>query len=74
MAGGGRTPGSESGEYNTTAYAKQGDVGSNLPAVQSTVWKAGGLGLTGWFIRANHGTFDAGLQEEAMLCVCVLLS
>jgi len=55
MAGGGRTPGSESGEYNTTVYAKQGDVGSNLPAVQSTVWKAGGLGLTGWFIRANHG-------------------
>jgi len=56
MAGGGRTAGVESGEYNTTAFAKQGDLGSTLPeAPTGTVWKAGGLGLTGWYIRANHG-------------------
>lgn len=56
MAGGGRVAGVESGEYNTTAYAKQGDLGSKLPASPpGTVWKAGGLGQTGWYIRANHG-------------------
>ena len=55
VAGGGRAAGEESGEHNKTAYAKQGDLGSKLPAVPSTMWKAGGLGLAGWFIRANHG-------------------
>lgn len=48
--------GVQSGEYNTTKYAKQGDLGSNLPE-QSTgiVWTAGALAETAWFIRANHG-------------------
>eukprot|EP00908_Phaeocystis_cordata_P021338 Transcript_3687.p1 GENE.Transcript_3687~~Transcript_3687.p1 ORF type:complete len:213 (-),score=73.08 Transcript_3687:287-925(-) len=56
MAGGGPVAGVESGEYNTTVFAKQGDLGSHLPeAPTGTVWKAGGLGLTGWYIRANHG-------------------
>jgi hypothetical protein len=56
MAGGGPNPGAESGEYNATQFAKQGDLGSNLPVTATgTVWKAGGTGLTGWFIRANHG-------------------
>ena len=56
MAGGGPTFGSESGAYNTTKFAKQGDLGSNLPpAASGVVWKAGGLATTGWYIRANHG-------------------
>lgn len=56
MAGGGPTFGVESGAYNATTFAKQGDLGSHLPENPTgTVWKAGGLGLTGWFIRANHG-------------------
>ena len=55
MAGGGPTSGVESGEYNTTQFAKQGDVGSNLPEAKGTVWRAGALEQTGWYIRANHG-------------------
>ena len=57
MAGGGPVSGVESGEYNTTRFAKQGDLGSKtLPyAPTGTVWKAGGVGTTGWYIRANHG-------------------
>eukprot|EP00746_Dinoflagellata_sp_MGD_P030095 gnl/MRDRNA2_/MRDRNA2_17129_c0_seq1.p1 gnl/MRDRNA2_/MRDRNA2_17129_c0~~gnl/MRDRNA2_/MRDRNA2_17129_c0_seq1.p1 ORF type:complete len:399 (+),score=55.23 gnl/MRDRNA2_/MRDRNA2_17129_c0_seq1:54-1199(+) len=56
MAGGGPKAGPESGEYNTTEYAKQGDLGSNLPeSHHGTIWKAGDLATTGWYIRANHG-------------------
>lgn len=56
MAGGGPVAGVESGEYNTTQFAKQGDLGIHLPVTPTgTVWKAGGLGQTGWYIRANHG-------------------
>ena len=57
MAGGGPVAGVESGEYNETIFAKQGDLGSrSLPAARSgTVWTAGELAETGWFIRANHG-------------------
>jgi len=57
MAGGGPVPGTESGEYNTTRFAKQGDLGSKMlpEAPSGTVWTAGELAETGWFIRANHG-------------------
>lgn len=57
MAGGGPHSGVESGEYNTTKFAKQGDLGSKvLPEAPSgTVWRAGELAQTAWFIRANHG-------------------
>lgn len=56
MAGGGPVAGVESGEYNTTKYAKQGDLGSNLPYTPTgVVWKRGGIGTTAWYIRANHG-------------------
>lgn len=63
MAGGGPTAGVESGQYNTTRFAKQGDVGSELPVQDTGVgWKAGGLGQTGWYIRANHGSFISILK------------
>ena len=57
MAGGGPKAGSESGEYNTTQFAKQGDRGSKvLPYTPTgTVWTAGELAETAWYIRANHG-------------------
>lgn len=56
MAGGGPVAGVESGEYNTTRYAKQGDVGSRLPpSPTGVVWTAGALATTAWYIRANHG-------------------
>ena len=52
MAGGGLHAGVESGEYNTTAYAKQGDLGSKLPPYPTgTVWTAGELEETAWYIR-----------------------
>jgi len=53
MAGGGPLPGVESGEYNATAYAAQGDLGVNLPEQHAAVWKAGELAQTGWYVRAR---------------------
>ena len=51
MAGGGPVVSVESGEYSTTRFAKQGDLGIHLPVNPTgTVWKAGGLGQTGWYI------------------------
>eukprot|EP01046_Picozoa_sp_COSAG06_P032677 COSAG06_NODE_3283_length_5558_cov_2.577761_9_plen_109_part_00 len=55
MAGGGPTAGVESGEYNLTEFAKQGDLGIHLPEVHGATWKAGGTAETAWYIRANHG-------------------
>jgi len=57
MAGGGPKSGVESGEYNATRFAEQGDLGSQvLPYTPTgTVWTAGELATTAWFIRANHG-------------------
>lgn len=44
------------GVYTTTKYAKVGDMGSNLPKLDSGVtWKAGSVVETKWSIRANHG-------------------
>lgn len=55
MAGGGPQSGVESGEYNATSFAKQGDLGTNLPEHHGAVWKAGQTAETAWYIRANHG-------------------
>jgi hypothetical protein len=53
MAGGGPVAGVESGEYNETAYAKQGDLGTHLPELHAATWKAGSTAVTGWYIRAK---------------------
>ena len=55
MAGGGPQPGVESGEYNATRFARQGDLGTALPRQHAAVWRAGQPAETAWFIRANHG-------------------
>ena len=55
MAGGGPVAGVESGEYNLTEFAKQGDLGVHLPEVHGATWKAGSTAETAWYIRANHG-------------------
>ena len=44
------------GDYVQTAYAKQGDMGSHLPKMQSgAVWQAGSVVEALWSVRANHG-------------------
>ena len=42
--------------YQNTTHAKQGDLGSNLPAAPSGVsWSAGSLVEVSWTMRTNHG-------------------
>lgn len=57
MAGGSPIAGFNAAEYNTTIYAKQGDLGSKVlkPRPSGTVWKRGGLAKTRWEQAANHG-------------------
>lgn len=56
MAGGSPHGTFNAGEYNTTIYAKQGDVGSQLkPRPSGTVWKRGSTATTRWYQAANHG-------------------
>lgn len=57
MAGGTKTDTAEWAWYDTTKYAKKGDLGSKvLPEYPTgTVWKAGGLGEVTWQTTANHG-------------------
>lgn len=56
MAGGSPTAQFNAGEYNTTIYAKQGDLGTNLPRRPSgTVWKRGSVVAARWQQSANHG-------------------
>ena len=57
MAGGVQTEMFNAGAYNTTAFAKQGDLGSEvLPARPSgTVWTRGGVAKTRWQMTARHG-------------------
>jgi hypothetical protein len=56
MAGGSPVPGFNAGEYNTTRYAKQGDLGSALPPRPSgTVWRRGATAKARWQQSANHG-------------------
>jgi len=49
--------GGNGGTYNTTRYAKQGDLGSKVlqPRPSGTVWKRGAAELTAWYITFNHG-------------------
>ena len=54
MAGGGPQSGVESGEYNATSFAKQGDLCTNLPEHHGAVWKAGQTAETAWYIRASE--------------------
>lgn len=55
-AGGGPRPTAGKGEYVTTAYAKLGNMGSQLPTMPSgAVWQAGAVVETMWSVRANHG-------------------
>jgi len=54
-SGGPHVTGGE-GVYTTTKFAKVGDMGSELPQLDSgAVWKAGSVVETRWSIRANHG-------------------
>jgi len=57
MAGGTKTDTSEWAYYDSTKYAKKGDLGSQvLPEYHSsTVWTVGGIGETTWQVTANHG-------------------
>lgn len=57
MAGGTTVDQGLGGVYNTTIYAKLGDLGSKvLPETPTgTVWIAGGNEDAAWYIRANHG-------------------
>ena len=51
------TPAFNGGEYTTTKYAKQGDLGSITlkPRPTGITWKAGGLANVSWYIAFNHG-------------------
>ena len=57
MAGGVNHEVFNAGAYNTTKYAKQGDLGSMvLPRRPSgTVWKRGSIAMTRWENTAEHG-------------------
>jgi len=58
MAGGNPLAGGTGGEskITETIYTKQGDVGSQLPPVETGVqWKRGNNVTAKWSIRANHG-------------------
>ena len=57
MAGGAPTAGFNAAEYNTTRYAKQGDLGSKvLPRRPTgTVWRRGATARARWQQSANHG-------------------
>ena len=55
-AGGGPRPTGGHGEYINTSNAVFGDLGSNLPSLDSgAVWKRGSTVETIWSVRANHG-------------------
>lgn len=74
---GGRFPGQGWGaagaDYMNTSLAKQGDLGSKLPAMPAqAVWKAGTLNEVAWTVSAHHGggyayriaAADSSLTEE----------
>ena len=54
---GGTGNGGNGGTYNTTKFAKQGDLGSKVlkPRPTGTVWTRGAAELTAWYITFNHG-------------------
>jgi hypothetical protein len=45
------------GAFNTTKFAKMGDLGSQVlkPRPSGTVWRKGGTARTRWELTANHG-------------------
>eukprot|EP00440_Ansanella_granifera_P001336 gb/GFBE01001438.1/.p1 GENE.gb/GFBE01001438.1/~~gb/GFBE01001438.1/.p1 ORF type:complete len:387 (+),score=62.44 gb/GFBE01001438.1/:1-1161(+) len=57
MAGGNWVEVFNAGAYNTTKFAKQGDLGSKVlkPRPSGTVWKKGSLAKTRWQQTAGHG-------------------
>jgi len=57
MAGGNPFEVFNAGAYNTTKYAKQGDLGSVVlkPRPTGTVWKRGAIAKTRWQMTARHG-------------------
>ena len=57
MAGGTPVEEFNAAAYNTTEFAKQGDLGSKVlaPRPTGTVWKRGSLAKARWEITANHG-------------------
>lgn len=57
MAGGTWTEVFNAAAYNTTKYAKQGDLGSQVlkPRPMGIVWKAGSVAKTRWQLTAAHG-------------------
>jgi hypothetical protein len=56
-AGGSDTEAFNAGEYNTTVYAKLGDLGSVVlkPRPTGTVWKRGAVQKARWILIAGHG-------------------
>ena len=67
--------GVESGEYNTTRFAKQGDLGIHLPVTPTgTVWKAGGLGQTGWYIVSARDAIGWWMGVTCRNCVASVSS
>jgi hypothetical protein len=56
VAGGNAVKQPNGGEYNPTQFAKQGDLGSQLPPqLHGVVWRAGSVVEASVFIKANHG-------------------
>jgi len=57
MAGGRWTEAFNAAAFNTTKYAKMGDLGSEVLAARptGTVWKRGETGTARWQMTANHG-------------------
>lgn len=57
MAGGRWTEAFNAAAFNTTKFAKMGDLGSKVlkPRPTGTVWKLGGTAKTRWQLTANHG-------------------
>ena len=57
MAGGSKHEAFNAGAYNTTIYAKQGDLGSQVlkPRPSGTVWKRGTIANSRWQYTASHG-------------------
>merc|ERR1712166_1327030 len=57
MAGGRWTEAFNAAAFNTTKFAKMGDLGSEVlaPRPSGTVWKRGSTAKTRWQLTANHG-------------------
>jgi hypothetical protein len=69
MAGGSSIPRFNAGEYNTTIYAKQGDLGSKVlkPHPSGTVWKRGTIVHARWQQSANHGMLQKSAPLPALI-------